>query len=47
MKSCLLCPRGKSCRGHVLHRLILKLYNAMEARENADEIVRELSRQDM
>ncbi|MBF0394301.1 MAG: hypothetical protein HQL38_16615 [Alphaproteobacteria bacterium] len=47
MKSCLLCPRGKDCRGHVLHLLILKLYAAMEEGANASALARELSAEDM
>ena len=47
MKSCLLCPKGKRCRGYVLHTLILKLYDAMAEGGDLDSIVRELSREDM
>jgi hypothetical protein len=49
MKSCLLCPRGKSCQGYVLHELLLKLDTAMSERKNADAdaIVRQLSQEDL
>lgn len=47
MKSCLLCPRGTACRGYVLHQLIVKLYDALEHGDNADEVARELSAADM
>ena len=47
MKSCLLCPKGKKCRGYVLSELILKLYDAVERGDNADAIARQLTREDM
>lgn len=48
MKSCLLCPRGKSCQGYVIHELVLKLYRAMENRDSSvDEIARQLSLEDL
>lgn len=48
MKSCLLCPRGKSCQGYVIHELVLKLYRAMENRDTSvDAIARQLSLEDL
>lgn len=47
MKSCLLCPKGTRCRGYTLHALILKLYDAMEEGAELEEVLRELSREDM
>lgn len=47
MKSCLLCPKGQRCRGYVLHSLILKLYDAMSDGGSIEDIVRDLSREDM
>jgi len=47
LKSCLLCPKGTRCRGYVLHTLIFKLYNAMSEDVGLEDIVRELSREDM
>lgn len=48
MKSCLLCTRGKSCQGYVIHKLVLKLYRAMENRDSSvDAIARRLSVEDI
>lgn len=47
VKSCLLCPKGTRCRGYMLHTLILKLYDVMEAGDNPESIARELSREDI
>jgi hypothetical protein len=48
MKSCLLCTRGKSCQGYVIHELVLKLYHAMEAMDaSVEEIARKLSLEDL
>ncbi len=48
MKSCLLCTRGKSCQGYILHELVLKLYHAMENRDTSiDAIARQLSLEDL
>lgn len=47
MENCLLCPKGVKCRGYKLHLMLLKLYDLMEVRGKVDDIVRELSREDM
>ncbi len=46
MRSCLLCPRGTKCRGYILHTLILKLYDALEAGEDAAGIAASITRED-
>lgn len=47
MKSCLLCPKGKRCRGYVLHELLLRLYDAMAAGGGDPEaIARRISHED-
>lgn len=48
MKTCLLCPRGKTCQGFIIHGLVLKLYHAMENRDaSVEEIARKLSIEDL
>lgn len=46
MESCLLCPRGAKCRGHVLHLLSLKLVAALETTTDARAVGEALSRED-
>ncbi|MBL4614080.1 MAG: hypothetical protein JKY27_04305 [Magnetovibrio sp.] len=50
MKNCLLCPKGRKCRGYVLSELILKLYDAVEqhsAGSDVEAIAKALTREDM
>mgnify|MGYP006413598341 CR=1 FL=1 len=48
MKSCLLCFRGKSCQGYIIHKMVLKLYRAMENQDSSvDAIARQLSLEDL
>lgn len=50
MKKCLLCPKGRKCRGYVLSELVLKLYDAVEHQGSASDIeaiAKALSREDM
>jgi len=50
MKNCLLCPKGRKCRGYVLSELILKLYNATEDQTGSsyvEAITQALTREDM
>jgi len=50
VKNCLLCPKGRKCRGYVLSELILKLYDAVEDPGGAgyvESLRKALSHEDM
>ncbi|MCW8915372.1 MAG: hypothetical protein OQK24_05895 [Magnetovibrio sp.] len=47
MKNCLLCPKGKKCRGYVLGELVLKLYDAVSHGGDSAAIAKALTREDM
>lgn len=50
MKNCLLCPKGRKCRGFVISELIIKLYDAVEQHgsgSSVDAIAKALTREDM
>jgi hypothetical protein len=47
LKNCLLCPRGTRCKGYILHGLVLKLYTALEAGQDAEAVARAISNEDM
>lgn len=49
MKSCLLCPRNKLCRGVILQKVMLNLMEALAAHKGreVEDILRELDRADL
>lgn len=47
MKLCTFCPKGTDCTGHILHTLIMKLYDALEKAGNSDELIKYLTRDEI